>query len=131
MNFEHTWRDAENAAGFASACTKLSYIAAEGRSCADTHDLAVSAFHAAQNAKTAQINEGNTDGHRAQASHAANRTAKAAARGRACHTELTQLYARWALKDLVGDRVIDEELRLAVGAAIAGGNEDIAKELLE
>lgn len=131
MNFEHAWRDAENAAGFASACTRLSYISAEGRSCADTHDSAVRAFHAAQNAQAAQINESNTDGHIAQASHAANLTAKRATGGRACHTELTQLYVRWVLKDLVGNRVIDENLRLAAGAAIAGGNEDLAVELLE
>jgi len=131
MNFEHTWRDAENAAGFASACTKLSYIAAEGQSCADTHDSAALTHFATHNAKMMQLNEAPADNYVAQASEAANLTAKRAAGGRACHTELTQLYARWALKDLVGDRVIDEELRLAVGAAIAGGNEDIAKELLE
>lgn len=130
MDFQRTWANADCAAGFATACTKLSYIAAAGGGCYRVHDIATVAIAAAQNAEAMLLNEAPADSFIQRASSAANEVAMRAAKGRACHTELTKLYVQWALKDLIGDRDIDAFIRQAAGAAIAGGNEVIALELL-
>ncbi|KKM86197.1 hypothetical protein LCGC14_1281380 [marine sediment metagenome] len=40
-------------------------------------------------------------------------------------------FARWVVWDLAGDKQIDEELRLAAGAAVVAGDEDLASKLVQ
>lgn len=44
-------------------------------------------------------------------------------------SEIAVLYARWTIRDLACGKV-DEEIRLAAGAAIVAGDENLARELL-
>ncbi len=48
-----------------------------------------------------------------------------------CDSELQIAFARWVVRDLSGDRDLDEELRQAAGAAIVAGDEDLAQQLVQ
>lgn len=63
-------------------------------------------------------------------SQAAGRAAEAAAGAGVDDSELAVAYARWGVRDLLGDRPIGKELRQAAGACIVAGNEAFARELV-
>lgn len=118
-----TARAASNAASSATAFTA-----------ADAADTAAHAADAAAYTAYAAYAYTTDTAFTADAADAADASYTAA--GHAAHagvdsSEIQIAFARWVIRDLSGNRDLDEELRQAAGAAVVAGDEALAQELLQ